>query len=371
MVACALYSCQQSYRTEMGSRFAKQACPDINFLETEVGHDLPKCVIVALHGLNMDASEMDEITKAAKEELGENIEIMQPKCREGWVSVRLSIDKQAKKVVEEIKEALRDRYPQYSEEEHSAIPINLFGYSQGGLVACILAAKYRDILNISTIICALTPLNGTQIFENNKSNLDKFNKKAAPGLQAIGHPKTSLIQPKILGTILNTPVIKTASHAVFQGIRDMCKGSKCIADVTTFIRNDKHDTPIPILLIGSSIPNLAEYFAYDEQKDQAKVDALTTALSELITGRTYGEHDFLIDTGSQLCRGTSFENLATSKDDAVYHSNVEIHIAEGLFHCCNFTAILSDFEVHYNCKSVFDSKETIAVMMQFLKQHNG
>lgn len=373
IAAYLFYSCQPCHRMEMGAGLAKQAKENTSYLEEQPAYEETtsmllegKFVVVYLHGLNMDTHESGPLAEAVQRKFEDQVINIQPKCREEWTSARLSIDEQAKKVVAEIKKILRNSYPKYSEEERKALPINIFGYSQGGLVACVLAANYGHELKIKTVISALAPLSGTDVFENTQSDVNAFNTKARPGLEAIGYPTTSLAETKTLGTILNAPVIKTVAHTFFKGIRDMRINSTCTADIKAFIREGKHN--IPILLIVGYIDNLSEYFDFKEENKE-QVDTFTKAYAKLTTGQEDGAHDILIPVKRQLCRTDSFENLAASKDDPVYPSNVRTYIAKETIHCYNLTPILSDFQVNHG-KTLFESEEAIAVITGFIGQHN-
>ncbi|MCT4697177.1 MAG: hypothetical protein V3581_02660 [Candidatus Cardinium sp.] len=142
----------------------------------------------------MDTSEEDPIIYVAEDTFGKAIEIIQPKCREGIKSAWRSIDTQAKEVIQEIQKTLSCKFPQYSEKELKALPIHLFGYSQGGLVAGIIAADYRDALNIKSLALAHVPLSGTDVLKNTKSSINEFNKQAKPGLEAIGYHTKSFFE---------------------------------------------------------------------------------------------------------------------------------------------------------------------------------
>lgn len=352
---------------EMGARSSKSEKRNSNFLEVEPACEAitlleGKFVVVYLHGLNMDAHESDNLAAACQKSFGDQVINIQPKCREGLKSAYLSIDEQAKKVVEEIKTTLFNSYPQYSEKEFKSLPINLFGFSQGGLVACIIAVNHRDELNIKTVITAHSPLSGTDVLENTKSDVNEFNAKAKPGLKAIGHPNTSLSEVKALGILLNNAWCKPFSNRIARGIRDMRTNSTCTTNVKAFIREGKHN--IPILLIAGYISDFGEYFDFSEE-DKEKVDAFTKAYALLTTRQNDGQHDLLISIKRQLCRTDSFENLTASKDDPVYPSHVRTYIAEGTIHCYNLMPVLSDFQVNHG-KTVFETKETIAVIIDFI-----
>ncbi|KAG8181728.1 hypothetical protein JTE90_028267 [Oedothorax gibbosus] len=320
------YGCWPYHHIEMGAGLTKQIKENISFSTTELSSketrpSLLKCVLVLLHGLTMDASECNAIKKTVEDQFEKVVEIIQPKCREGWASARLSIDEQAKKVVAEIK----------------------------------------------AVISAFAPVSGTDVFENSRSDVNAFNEKAKPGLGAIGHPKTSLAEAKALGMILNTPVVQKVAHVFFQSVSDMRIHATCTADIKAFIREGKHN--IPILLIAGYIDNFSEYFDFEEE-DKEQVNTFAKAYAKLTTGQEDGAHDILIPVKRQLCRIDSFENLATSKDDPVYPNNVRKYIAKETIHCYNLMPILSDFQVNHG-KTLFESEEAITVIIDFIGQHNN
>lgn len=356
----------------MGARSSKSEKRNSNVLEVEPACEAitlleGKFVVVYLHGLNMDAHESDNLAAACQKSFGDQVINIQPKCREGLKSLYLSIDEQARKVVEEVKTVLCNSYPQYSEEELKTLPINLFGFSQGGLVACVVAINHRDELNIKSIITAHSPLSGTDVLENTKSDVNEFNTKAKPGLKAIGHPNTSLSEAKALGLLLNNAWCKPFSNLIARGVRDMRINCMCIANIKAFIREGKHN--IPILLTAGYISDFSEYFDFAEE-DKDKVDAFAKAYALLTTRQSDGQHDLLISIKRQLCRTDSFENLTTSKDDPVYPSHVRTYITEGVIHCYNLMPVLSDFPVSHG-KTLFETKETIDVIIDFIANKLG
>ena len=279
-----------------------------------------KFVIVYLHGLTMDAHETDSLADACQKTFCDKVINIQPKCREGLKSIYLSINEQAQKVAEEIRTTLHNSYPQYSEKELKALIVNLFGYSQGGLVVCIVAVNDRHDLNIKAVISANAPLSGTDVLENIKSEVNEFKAKAKAGLKAIGHPSTSLLKAKVLGILLNNAWCKPAVNLFSRGVRDMRISSTCVKNIKTFIRDGKHN--IPILLVAGYISDFDEYFDFAEEKT-AHVNEFIKAYALLTTRQQNGEHNLLISVKHQLCRTDSFENLTTSKDDPVYPTNVK------------------------------------------------
>lgn len=376
MVAYTLASCQQQHRMEMRSCSTKQRQPNLNSATTERNDSaiippLPKFILVLLHGLNMDSSENDKIKEAAAEAFKEDILIIQPKCREGLKSAYLSIETQSKQVAEEIKKTVRNTYPQYDEEALQDLQISIFGYSQGGLVGCILAANHSNDFNITAVITAHAPLYGTEALDNNVADVKAFTTKAKPGLNAIGHPDSSQVNMQLAAWLLNGFCINKFTKFFFKGLSDMRSDSTCIARIKKFIRenkNDKENHEIPILLIGGYLSNLSEHFDYESAYEN-QVQELNQHYALLATKQKDGAHDILLSIKSQLCRGSSFENIADSGNDPVYANNVATYVAKEQLHCWNLMVILSDYKVQYG-KTLFQNKDAIALITEFLSKHN-
>lgn len=377
IAACLLANCQQYHRMEIGTRLTQQTPQNPSCSTTEQRPEatrppLPKFVLVLLHGFTMDASENDKIKAAAEEAFGKYILIIQPKCREGSKSSYLSIEAQGKQVAIEIQTILRDRYPEYTKEELKALQISIFGYSQGGLVGCMLAANHSNDLNITAIVTAHTPLYGVDALDNTVSDVKKFTTKAKPGLAAIGHPDISQVNMNIAAWLLNGRCINKLTKSLFKGLSDMRRDATCIARIKKFIRENKNDTGshnIPILLIGGYLSNLAECFDYAKEHEN-KVQKLNKSYALLTTKQKYGLHDILISLKSQLCRGDSFDNLTSPGDDSVYAHNVATYVSKDQLHCWNLILILSNYRAHYG-KTLFQNKEAIACITEFLGKHNN
>ncbi|MGI2298628.1 hypothetical protein ACRRVB_02415 [Candidatus Cardinium hertigii] len=376
MVAYTLANCQQYHRMEINSCSTQQRQSNPSCAKSKPNHattmaPLPKFVLVLLHGLNMDASENDKIKEAAAEAFREDILIIQPKCREGFKSVYLSIETQSKQVAEEIKKIVRNTYPKYGEAALQDLQISIFGYSQGGLVGCILAANHSNDFNITAVITAHAPLYGTEALDNKIADVKTFTTKAKPGLNAIGHPDTSQVNMQLAAWLLNGFCINKITDFLFKGLSDMRSNSTCIARIKKFIRenkNDKETHDIPILLIGGYLSNLSEYFDYEEVYE-SQIQELNQHYALLATQDKHGAHDILISIKSQLCRGPSFENIADCGNDAVYRKNIATYIAKDQLHCWNLMLMLSDYTVQYG-QTLFQNKKAIALITEFLRKQN-
>ncbi|CDG49877.1 Hypothetical protein CHV_b0025 [Cardinium endosymbiont cBtQ1 of Bemisia tabaci] len=376
VVAYTLTNCQQHHRMAVRSCSTQQRQPTPSCATAERNHPatispLPKFVLVLLHGLNMDASENDKIKEAVAEAFREDILTIQPKCREGLKSVYLSIETQSKQVVKEIQTMLRDTYPQHDQEALQALPISIFGYSQGGLVGCILAANHSNDLNITAVITAHAPLYGTEALDNKVADVKAFTREAKSGLNAIGHPDTSQVNMQLAAWLLNGFCINKFTKFLFKGLSDMRSNSTCITRIKKFIRenkNDKENHEIPILLIGGYLSNLSEYFDYEEAYER-QVEELNQHYALLATQDKHGVHDILISIKSQLCRGPSFDNIVDSSNDPVYAKNIETYVAKEQLHCWNLMLMLSDYRVQYG-KTLFQNKKAIALITEFLSKHN-
>ncbi|TSJ80855.1 MAG: putative lipase [Candidatus Cardinium sp.] len=194
--------------------------------------------LVLLHGLMMNVEEEDALKEKMEQKYGGNVVVIQPKCREGLKSLYLSIDVQAEKVVEEIKTELRNLYPQYSEEALKAISIDIFGYSQGGLVACMIAIKHSKELYINSLTLCHAPLSGTYVLENTKSDIKKLRESLRPGMEAIGCKSKFLenLEVDLAIKLLNGSLSDLGGK--LKGVSDMCIGSKVCKRIKEFIREE-------------------------------------------------------------------------------------------------------------------------------------
>lgn len=333
---------------------------------------LPKFVLVLLHGLTMDASETDKIKEAAEEAFGEDVFVIQPKCREGLKSAYTCIQSQAKQVAAEVKAALRDKYPDYNEKELQELKISLFGFSQGGLVACAVASDYGSDFNVKAIITGHSPLSGTEALENTVHDVKSFKSKAKPGLNAIGHPDSFLVNSIMFSWLSNGFGVNKLTKVMFKGLSDMRREAACIERIKKFIRENKNGKGeqhgIPILLVGGYVSNLGECFDYDKDLE-AQVQDFNKLYASLATLDKNGEHDILVSMRSQLCRGPSFENINASGNDPVYPKNVTTHVVKDQLHCWNLAAVLSDYNVQYG-KTLFENDESVAFVIEYLKKQN-
>lgn len=264
---------------------------------------MPKFVLVLLHGLSMEASETDKIKEAAEEAFSDDVLVIQPKCREGFKSIYLSIESQAKKVGAEVKAVLRDKYQNCSDEERQELKISLFGFSQGGLVACLLASYYGNDFNISAVITGHSPLSGTEALENTPKDVKSFKIKAEPGLSAIGHPEVYLMNASLAARFLNGFFVSKIAGFLFKGLSDMRRDSACTVRIKQFIRENKNDTGshnIPVLLLSGYLSDMTACFDYDK-KHETQVREFSELYALMTTLDRNGEHDILISTRSQLC----------------------------------------------------------------------
>lgn len=143
-------------------------------------------------------------------------------------------------------------------------------------------------------------------------------------------------------------------------------GSDVCKRITNLLRGEKNG--IPTLIMAGCIDLLTEYFDFSDDKRQ-DVNVLNQQYAKLTTGKEGDEHDILISVRSQLCRTKSFTNLEKSKDDPVYHNNVEKHI-DNTLHCYNLMSISSDHLVNYG-QIFFHSKKEIDHYINFLAKHNN
>ncbi|WP_419241062.1 hypothetical protein [Cardinium endosymbiont of Nabis limbatus] len=331
------------------------------------------CVVVLLHGLTMPSSETDKIKKGVEEKFGKVVEVIQPTCRKGVISARLSIDKQAEMVVEEVESELCKKYLKYSKKALKDLPWMIIGHSQGAEVAMNIGYYYSDQLNIAGIISIGGPLTGTDVLENTRSDVNEFYEKAEKGLEVIGvsDSRWSQKRAKAAATVLNNFLLKPGADCLLKGVSDMRTGSSCSQKIKEFIRDNKNHKSnahhIPILLIAVYIRDWNKCFPLEEEQGK-DVEEFFKVYTKFTTRQENGAHDLLISVKRQLCRTNSFGNLAASKNDPVYPLNVSTYILEDKLHCTNLMSITSFVSVANGELSV-NAEETIEVITDFITKN--
>ncbi|WP_250238676.1 esterase/lipase family protein [Cardinium endosymbiont of Oedothorax gibbosus] len=131
-----------------------------NRMGTPTLDQAPTFAVLLLHGLYAKADELKPIAAKLNKQFGNAVLLIQPTCRVGLKSVIRSIDQQAEDLLRQVQLALM-RY----QKEIQPFPLIIIGYSQGGVLACILGKAYKSQLNIVGIITLNAPLMGTPLLE--------------------------------------------------------------------------------------------------------------------------------------------------------------------------------------------------------------
>ncbi|TDG95531.1 hypothetical protein [Cardinium endosymbiont of Culicoides punctatus] len=263
--------------------------------------------VVLLHGCMGTEKELDLFALALDKKFGDRVLIIKPTCRKETKSVICSIEDQAKKVFEEIENVLKN-----NNKTIKSFPVFLIGYSQGGLVACVLGDQYKNKLNIRSIVTWHSPLGGVPVLERNCNDIKEFINEGQDGLKNIlsssdASPdlNTAKKEMKQQACILSIGRILSCWN---RGLQDMLPGGLCIQDIRKFIRETNQG--IPILIIAGH-GSWTELFKIND----SNIETLNQASANFLTKNSNGKHDMLIPLKSQLCRGPSFDDLTILTND--------------------------------------------------------
>lgn len=294
--------------------------------------------VVLLHGCMGPENELEDFVSKLNIQFGDDVIIIQPTCREEAKSIIYSIETQGKKVFKEIKSVLGT--------QAKSFPVFLIGYSQGGLVACVLGDQYKDKLNICGIVTWHTPLGGVPVLNRNSADIEKFMDNGKDGLQLMASCSSpddirkDMKSSTWLLTLARLPIVRFFNP----GLQDMLPNSSCVQYTRSFLRESLHN--IPCLLIAGYECDLSKLFQTNGTDDQSEhLKQLNQTTAEFITNEASDKHDMLIPLKSQLCRGPSFDDLSilTHADDKqpLYGTmpdkdRVQYHIFPGVTHspCC-------------------------------------
>ncbi|WP_339044414.1 hypothetical protein [Cardinium endosymbiont of Tipula unca] len=314
----------------------------------------PTFSIVLLHGLMANENELEPIASKILDKFGRTAFVIQPTCRRGTKSITSSIKNQAGKILKQIHTEL-----DACNKQSKSLPIFIIGYSQGGVLACLLGKHYRDDLNIRGIVTINSPLGGAPLLERSRSDVQRFMADAQEGLQRITSRTLSSIQKEMkLGAFALTIVSQRwIPIPCVGGLKGIFPNSSSVQDVYGFLRDgDAHD--IPCLLIAGYENDFKNLFSNISFKDSGAVEAmkaLNNAYAEFVTGKSSGKHDTLIPLGSQLGRGSSFDDLTSLTDTnnpivmpMPNQPNVEGRIYKNIAHAGNLIAIDADLFINSN-----------------------
>jgi len=357
----------------------------------------PIFAAVLLHGIMADSDSLNHIAEDLVAQFGEDVLVIQPKNREGYVSAIKSIKKQAKIVSQEIEAAIAP-YNQAGPR----LPVFLIGYSQGGVVGCKLAKDYGDVLDIRSLITVHAPLRGVPLLETQQSNLSQFLYKGEPGLSLIYNSPENAhfyqgkrkrirrlklelrIRTELLCMVRSIYSNRMAAGLFLRGLTDLFPNSSVLLEINNVLR--KENTKIPCLLIGGYQDNFEEIFHIQiSNTDSKKAKDLNKAIAYFITGKESAKHDMLIPLASQLSRGESLLNLQI--DMAVGHKsyrnssdkkiqlydmrgyNLRGYVYTNTSHCDTYFSIDSDLcKVNEKIDISFFSKSIHSDMYAFIRE---
>jgi len=320
--------------------------------------------VVLLHGLMGPENELRTIAASLCNTFKQSVLIIQPRSRARTRSILYSIEKQAQSVFQEIQSCLAS----YKQSTKS-LPMVIIGYSQGGLIGCMLAQHYADQLDIQAIVAINAPLMGTPILERAPSDVKQFLSKGKKGLDVIYDTVRSIHQAQgiCLGT---TAQIKwkmlfysgfcTGARFLMRqgwmgnrnlgvgGIKDMFSNSKAIERINNFLKKDNHS--IPCLLIATYQDSFEQLFSLptadnDEEAAQA-LQSLNSCFAIFTTGQEHSKHDTLIPLSSQLARTDphAYFLLTTRKGAAMItpmldHPLIQAYVYKDVTHAGNLVAL--------------------------------
>ncbi|WP_162534110.1 alpha/beta hydrolase [Candidatus Cardinium hertigii] len=276
--------------------------------------------MVLLHGLSMDRKEMQMLANELSEKYKDNLLIINSSVREQGISEDYSIDQQVEMVYQEIQTTLRTYH-----KDSQSFPLFILGQSQGGIIATLIAKRYKHTLHLLGFITHNAPLQGAAILTRGPLAIQHFKNKAKNGLNIIGTKVNwSLFALAALAKTADCiyPLLQGMGYKKFAGIKDTLPNRPCTSAVYHYLRNSQPSDRVPGLLIAGYQNDYGRLFRHtitaykeahqalniNEKVDQA-IQALNEATALLVTGETDGLHDHLIPLQSQLCRGDSLEDL--------------------------------------------------------------
>ncbi|WP_419241245.1 hypothetical protein [Cardinium endosymbiont of Nabis limbatus] len=323
--------------------------------------------VLLLHGLYAKEDELKPIAAHLNKRFGKSVLIIQPTCRVRLKSVIRSIAQQTEDMLKWIQLELI-RY----NKEPSSFPLIIIGYSQGGLLACMLGKSYKSQLNIVGIITLNAPLMGTPLLERSRKDVQEFISNAEKGLALIGYPLSRI---KRIMTLQTWMLLLTRPRWVpINGLKDIMPNSACVKSVSSFLQENLE---IPCLLIATHQNDFSELFNMTTGHQDRAIEALNDAYTLLITGKKGRKHDTLIPLASQLGKTDYINNLIPiNTNEASYkhrsmlgpnRPNIQERIYKGILHAHNLVAIDPSLFVDHGT-TVLYADFIAADLIQFIGQ---
>lgn len=306
----------------------------------------PTFAVVFLHGLTGMADELNYYQTKVAHRFKKAI-ILAPRVREELKSALNSMETQADSVYQYIQDQLIKQG-----KDPKSFPLVIFGYSQGGNIACLLSANYRTKLSIAGLYTVNAPLNGVAIDWENTDELQKWHNDISPIVNYIGSPansmfnsykpllttcniiesddsKDSVILSRILGS--NNSMLQLFA---LRGIKDLKKESEAIQSINSFLRKGADN--IPCRLVGSYLMDWQKLCTQLPSHLQRTTLDIAGHTAKYITKKYIGKHDMLVPLRSQLGRGDSFNDLTILGEDAIENlfgrSNVSAKVYRNIVH---------------------------------------
>lgn len=307
--------------------------------------------VVLLHGLMANENELEPIASKILDKFGNAVFVIQPICRVGTNSITSSIKDQAEKVLRQIHTEL-----DACNKKPKCFPIFIIGYSQGGVLACFLGKKYSGQLNIRGIVTLNAPLGGTPVLERSRNDVQRFMANAQEGLQRITSRALSSIQKEMKWQALALTMVRCRWIPIpfVNGLKGILPDSSSVQDIRRFLRGSDTNN-IPCLLIAGYENDFKNLFSNISFEGSGEVEVLNNAYAEFVAGTPDGKHDTLIPLGSQLCRGSSLDDLTslTGANNPIVmampnQSNVEGRIYKNIAHAGNLIAIDAGLFINSN-----------------------
>lgn len=364
---------------------AAQCVVQPTVLTTQVNH-LPnttksRFAIVLLHGLGMDRKEMCFLAEKLVEQYKEKVLIINSKKRKGK-TFSYSVAQQAEIVYREITAELV-RY----HKDCQSFPLFIIGQSQGGVVATLMAKRYKHKLNMLGFVTHNAPLQGVELLTRRPCDIRKFQKSTAKYLPIIGAAPDRLLMVKVVAMRYGRYLFRLfdyVGYPMLTGLRDLLPYSPCMLSIYRYLRNaHPKGSSVPGLLIAGYQNDYSNLFSHAIARHKAKypqkmdnkinqaIQLLNHATATLLTGDKNGLHDHLLSLKSQLCREDNLAELTKISHEPYYinmpdNPDVICYVVKHITHCQALSPILAaSIEPD---ESMLTPRRMLPVLFQFIEE---
>ena len=282
---------------------------DFQIMKKRLAEAFPKATIIALESVNKDITKKGSL-------------YLSP-------TVTLSIEEQADKAYQEIKEKLGKNKKMV-----------IIGHSQGGLRGFALAKNHAKKLSneakidIKKLITIGTPWKGAPVIQHicNQAEMEKTLTAFKPTLKKIDERFPGHIQHHILKLPKTIEMINRTFPFLYRNfaknlIDGKILGSADLKPDSDFIRNyvgkNLKNFTIPISAIAGVLTDFSQIFDHFTSDDitQSELEKLNHIYARLIGGSADCEHDMLLPVDTQQAIGVEKNNFECIKIMGTCHGN--------------------------------------------------